>query len=32
VGLGFRVAELQKNEEKQGEKLRASMKNNIITS
>jgi hypothetical protein len=40
VGLGFRVPELQKSEEKQGEELgvprweelRASMKKNIITS
>jgi hypothetical protein len=41
VGLGFRVAELQKSEEKQGggelgaprwEELGESMKNNIITS
>jgi hypothetical protein len=40
VGLGFRVEELQKSKEKQGEELGAprweelgaSMKNNIITS
>jgi len=31
VGLGFRVAELQKSEEKQGEELGASMKHNRIT-